>query len=268
VCLGFKKKYFGGQDMSENTDVVQILWTGGWDSTYRVISLVESGYLVQPHYIMDPARPSRFLEVETIAKISNILNQDFGNRVLDLKVVDLDSIHVPVEVSKSYDQIRSQCFVGSQYKWLAAYTLINELDALELAIHKDDRACDVVSSFIVKNYQGSHVLGTDAPVEIKAIFGRFSYPIIDMTKSDMKNNLVSSISKEVMALTWFCHTPAFGRYPCGHCNPCIYTAKEGLINRLPWHAKIRYHIRLYPRLKDILIKYPKLHSFFIKLKRT
>lgn len=35
-----------------------LLWTGGWDSTFRVLQLLLcSRDAVQPHYIIDPERP-------------------------------------------------------------------------------------------------------------------------------------------------------------------------------------------------------------------
>ncbi|NMT63798.1 hypothetical protein [Marinobacter orientalis] len=247
-------------------NTVDILWTGGWDSTFRVIGLLESGYTVNPHYLVDPGRPSGEVEIKTISEIKDILNSEYGNRILDLKTVHVESIPISNEISDAFDQIRKQHFIGSQYKWLAAYALKNDFEFLELSIHKQDHACEVISEFVLEDSCGRFVLGKNAPLAVRKIFEKFSYPIIDKSKSDMKNELPSEISKRVMALTWFCHTPAFGRYPCGHCNPCIYTAKEGLIERLPWHAKIRFYIRIYPRLKNILVKFPKINSALLKFK--
>lgn len=246
--------------------IIDIFWTGGWDSTFRVLSLVESGYKVRPHYIVDPGRPSRKLELQTISKITDILNRAYGDRILDLKVSDLESIYIPNDIADSYDQIRNKYFVGSQYKWLAAYASINNIEFLELAIHKDDRAFEIISDYVVEDAKGRFILGEGAPLPLMKIFQRFSYPIVYMSKSDMKDEAHTDIAKKVMALTWFCHTPAFGGYPCGHCNPCIYTAKEGLIERLPWHAKVRFYIRIYPRLKSVLAKFPKIHNALLKLK--
>lgn len=246
--------------------IIDIFWTGGWDSTFRVLSLVQSGYKVRPHYIIDSGRPSRNLELETISKITEILNREYGDRILDLKKSHLESIHIPSDISDSYEQIRNKHFLGIQYKWLAAYTSINNLECLELAIHKDDRAFELISDYVVEDAKGRFILGGNSPLPLTKIFKRFSYPIVYMSKSDMRNETHTEVAKKVMGLTWFCHTPAFGRYPCGHCNPCIYTAKEGLIERLPWHAKVRFYIRIYPRLKSILAKFPKIHSALLKLK--
>lgn len=253
--------------MAEENDVTDILWTGGWDSTFRVIRLVESGYQVRPHYIVDPGRPSKGLELKTISRITEILNNVYEGRVLELQTTDLESIPVPRGVSDAFDEIRKGQFVGDQYNWLAAYTITNDLDCLELSVHKDDRACELIADFIVEDSSGSFRIGPQAPLPIRQIFGRFSYPLFYMSKSDMKNALHSEVARRVMALTWFCHTPTLGRYPCGHCNPCIYTAQEGLIERLPWHARLRYHCRVYPRLKDILIKFPQIHSALLSTVR-
>ena len=45
------------------TKPINLFWTGGWDSTYRLLYLliVEKKY-VQPYYIIDLTRKSEFIE--------------------------------------------------------------------------------------------------------------------------------------------------------------------------------------------------------------
>ena len=64
--------------------------------------------------------------------------------------------------------------------------------------------------------------------------------------------------EDVMKLTWFCHRPRRGQ-PCGTCNPCIYTIEEGLGERVPMSGRLRYHLRVIPRVRHWLTRHPDLY---------
>lgn len=56
--------------MQSQDNIVNLLWTGGWDSTFRLLELLEhTGQTIQPHYIVDPGRPSFKLEMKQMAEI-------------------------------------------------------------------------------------------------------------------------------------------------------------------------------------------------------
>ncbi len=53
---------------------VHVLWSGGWESTYRVLDLVFTEQaVVQPHYIVDINRPSSLHELRTMASIKHAI---------------------------------------------------------------------------------------------------------------------------------------------------------------------------------------------------
>ncbi|MEM2293044.1 MAG: hypothetical protein QXX41_07180, partial [Nitrososphaerota archaeon] len=54
--------------MSHNTDAeVNLFWTGGWDSTFRLLYLVfVKKKSVQPFYIVDTGRPSTLHELRAM----------------------------------------------------------------------------------------------------------------------------------------------------------------------------------------------------------
>jgi hypothetical protein len=63
----------GGYD--SQMDVINLLWTGGWDPTYRLLELLLiEDQMVRPHYIVDP-------ECESIA--NEIIT--FGDRINDVQ---------------------------------------------------------------------------------------------------------------------------------------------------------------------------------------
>ena len=56
------------------TSPINLLWTGGWDSTFRLLDLVLiKKKTVQPHYILDPDRLSTGMELKTMKDIKWVL---------------------------------------------------------------------------------------------------------------------------------------------------------------------------------------------------
>ena len=82
--------------------------------------------------------------------------------------------------------------------------------------------------------------------------------LFDMTKRHMQAEARLSGFDDLMNLTWFCHRPRKGA-PCGTCNPCIYTIEEGLGERVPLAGRVRYHLRVVPRLRRWLTRHPDLY---------
>ena len=54
---------------------IKILWTGGWDSTFRVIELSRKNVVIQPIYVLDSGRKSTDYELKAIDKIIQDLNK-------------------------------------------------------------------------------------------------------------------------------------------------------------------------------------------------
>ncbi|NRR75753.1 hypothetical protein HRD57_10360 [Tetragenococcus halophilus] len=72
-----------------------ILWTGGWDSTFRVLSLVIlQNKEVQPYYIIDPGRASNEVELLTMEKIKKEVVRKFPNtKGLIKKTISKDGLN-------------------------------------------------------------------------------------------------------------------------------------------------------------------------------
>ena len=60
--------------MADKTEAANLFWTGGWDSTFRLLQLVvEQGRLVQPYYIIDPNRLSLRHEIKAMSDIEQAI---------------------------------------------------------------------------------------------------------------------------------------------------------------------------------------------------
>ena len=62
----------------QERQLIHLFWTGGFDSTYRLLEIVlEKKLPVQPHYLIDSARLSTRIEINTIRKIKQILFEKY-----------------------------------------------------------------------------------------------------------------------------------------------------------------------------------------------
>lgn len=224
---------------------VNLLWTGGWDSTFRLLSLViAENRIVQPHYIVDVARQSSILEMATMGKIKACLDmKDVGYRVLPIKVVPLYDITIDKVFSEAHSRLKLRSHLGSQYAWLASYARSCGIDDLELSIHQDDTA-EVFVRDSVESVHGNWKLSDAADRDVQTLFGNVRFPLLRLSKLHMKDIAREQGFLDMLELSWFCHQPVADK-PCGRCNPCRYTIEEGMSYRFPRRALWRHRI---PRL--------------------
>lgn len=215
-----------------------LLWTGGWDSTYRLleITLIHNAP-VQPHYLLDPRRPSSSKELETIELIRQLL-VGRGVQLPELLVTPITEVPPQAVNSLRFGALRSQAPIGIQYEWLSNYAIGAGL-ILELSVHEDDRAAVFLKDHVhrVDDEAGGYwELLTDVsdPLEL---FRAFRFPILNLTKLEMERRADEAGFGDVMELTWFCHSPKGGQ-PCGSCLPCQFTIEEGLGRRIPLRNRI------------------------------
>ncbi len=232
-----------------------VLWTGGWDSTFRLLQLaVVRERAVQPHYVIDTRRPSTLHELRAIHAIREGLaeiSSDAARRVAPMHIVSIHDIAPDAAVSSRYARLRQRAPLGSQYDWLARYVRQFGLRGLELCIHVDDKAEAFVRGHVERHESsdgdGWWALGPGAAADPDlALFADYRFPLLRASKTEMRDQARSQGLLPLMLRTWFCHTPQ-GDAPCGRCNPCVYTVEEGLAERLPASALRRYRLGLARR---------------------
>ena len=228
-----------------------VLWTGGWDSTFRLLQLaLVRERAVQPHYVIDTGRPSTLHELRAIQSIRAglaELSADAARRVAPTHIVSIHDIAPDAAVSSRYARLRARAPLGSQYDWLARYVRQFGLRGLELCIHVDDRAESFVRPHVElrqsRDGDGWWVLGPSAAADPDlALFADYRFPLLRASKVEMRDMARTQGLLPLMLRTWFCHSPQ-GDVPCGRCNPCVYTVDEGLAERLPAAAMRRYRLR-------------------------
>lgn len=232
----------------EPKTTVNILWTGGWDSTFRVVQLSEMDVIVQPYYLLC-GRNSEEYELGAISKITELIRNRSSTACIlrDVTTVAVNESEYNQDISDSYNAMTRVRKFGIQYDWLAR--LAREVNGLELTIHKDDKAVSVIDEFgKVKKMHDNDIgdffvldRGNSTP-DAQKVFGNFRFPLLEYTKVSMKEEAEAGGFMDIMNQTWFCYFPVDNE-PCGVCNPCIYTIDEGLGYRFGKAAMKRYRAR-------------------------
>ena len=241
----------------EEKRTVRIFWTGGYDSTFRVVQLSQKDVNIAPYYLKFH-RQSTPYELEAMEKITNLLNQNPKTKCTfsPLQIIDAEEEYiVDPDIQQAYKRIRKTMYVGSQYVKLATYVLNHP--GIELSVHKDDKAIAVIKTHGKLKKIEDEETGTyyvvdqeNSSEDVNTVFGNFCFPLPEITKLQMKQWYIENGYEDVMNSTWFCHKPRNGM-PCGVCHPCQYTIEEGMKDRLPKRALMRYYIKCSPMSKAV-----------------
>lgn len=242
-------------------DLQHLLWTGGWDSTFRLLMLLlVEKRPVQPHYVFNESkRRSMAGERRAMQRIREMLDDrwpEAAARLLPTIETPLRNIAAASNVAQSYERCLHHAFIGGQYEWLARCCRERGVGGTELAIHRDDKAREMLEPIIGADRATlDPKFAGDARYEL---FKYFRFPLFDISKVEMRAAAVRNGFQDLMNETWFCHKPRNGQ-PCGVCNPCIYTIEEGLGDRVPLAGRIRYKLRVVPRVFHWLARHPALY---------
>lgn len=242
--------------MKDTGETVHLLWTGGWDSTYRLLYLLSQGRQVQPHYIIDPGRPSSDCELramEAICARINMTTEKLPGTLLPTEISGKRSSVQSKKVQEAYNAIVKKMYIGDQYMWLADYCESRGIEGMEIGVEENPIILKAVNSV---GYPYSEV------------FGKFCFPILSTSKLEMKEWAEATGTLPIMELTWFCHRPTAKGEPCGRCHPCEVTIMGGMDYRLPLRSRIRYYFRVLPRLRSFVKKFPGFYYLLYCLKHN
>lgn len=222
-----------------------ILWTGGWDSTFQLLQLLlVERKQVTPFYLLDENRQSTGIEIRTRMHIKQMLmkiDPQVGELLQPTRFFAVSDLAPDSEITGAYQSIIEDEFIGGQYDWFARYCKQHEIADMQLCIHLDDRAHHIVDRIVRKSADDSRGgVQIDPKYEDRSeykVFRYFTYPIFNLSKVQMSDIAKQQGWEEIMGMTWFCHNPKKMK-PCGVCNPCLYTIEEGFGWRIPKNRQI------------------------------
>lgn len=254
--------------MDNQNEIVNLLWTGGWDSTYRLVELSRTNQVIQPIYVYGNGRKSEHYEIKAMEKILGMLktkNETIAE-ILPIEYVHIDSIKFNEEISQAFYNIKNEIHLGMQYEWLPCLAL--EYPNLEIGIEKappqQSGAINAITNYGKMDYieeLDTHQLNIEKSTnDLSLLFKNLRFPIIDKDGNDMINNIKNWGYEDVMENVWMCFTPIFGE-PCGTCNPCKSKMETGMEFLLTSNSIKRYKNRNnnLSKKKDDLLKFISRH---------
>lgn len=234
--------------MSDPTAIHQVLWTGGWDSTFRVAELVlVHGRAVQPWYVADPERRTTEREIEVMADLAHRMRQvdpDAGRLLLPVRIVALADLPPDEAVSASAQRVGAQYPMGAQYGWLPRLVPLAGWQVLEFSHENDGRYKFVPLASFRRNPAPApddwFVVDESAcDADRYRVFGGFRYPVLDVTKRQMAQRARSGGFEAILDQAWSCRWPTLRGTPCGQCSPCRQIREAGLTDRVPPDTAVR-----------------------------
>ncbi len=233
---------------------ITLLWTGGWDSTFRLLQLVEDADVpIQPLYLVDEHRSSTPREIDTMRTIRSMVEDRCPKAREQILPTDYGSYRATTMEShyrEMWEALKERGRVGMQYPILASHAEQNGIERMELSIEATTGTASILESKVEprETRVGEvYVL----PREISApesMFARFAFPLLGYTKLDMKKEAERRGWMPVLQKTWFCFNPTFG-LPCGKCQPCKIARKEGMAHRVGWAGPLLASVfRANPRV--------------------
>lgn len=236
------------EHLRNDPNIVHVLWTGGWDSTYRIVELSRMEVSILPVYCCDPERESTPEEKKCMLRILEALSAREETRAhfFPLQLIDVSAIPENKEITAAHAVLAEECGLGRQYEWLAR--LAHKYPGLEIGTDRRAQALPTgCRATIMKN--GGFTLENGIPVinreeaseECKLVLGNFHFPLADITETEMLENIRAWGYEDIMKLSWFCHAPLNGQ-PCGMCTPCRHKMENDMAFLLPEKAQQRYHL--------------------------
>lgn len=231
---------------------VNLLFTSGWDSTFRFLQLCQYEIEIQPIYIIDRERRSNTIEQSQIAKIIKEAKKRFKATINDVIFYEWNWILETCaneSISNAFDILHSKYNIGTQYRIFALLThylgdekyecaVVHQYHGkVEDAIVGEGKLGIIEAGIIPERYCVESVDGDD---NVYKVFCNIIFPVIKLTKKDEEQIARENGWMDIMQLTWFCFAPIKGK-PCGLCSPCDDAMNTGMEWRMPAISRWRYH---------------------------
>ncbi len=202
--------------------VHNVLWSGGFDSTYRVCEIIAgTSDTVRPVYLVDSERFSLANELAAMARARFALESRFGcgERLLPIEMYLKDDFPPSPEVKEAFSAVTRRARAGSQYPWLAQFSIDmkHRYASLEICFENATESFGLQDIIFTRREDGALEMSDDAAVRV--LFGNYTFPVICLYKPAMEQKAREGGFADILALAWSCHRPVAGK-PCGACMPC------------------------------------------------
>lgn len=261
-------------DTNLQKDQINLLWTGGSDSTFQLLQLLlVYRSPVLPFYLIHVERGSTSMEIKAMKEIKNLIIKKYPHTkelLLPTQYHEVTDILPNAEITSAYESILNFTHIGNQYHWLARFCKEKKIKDMQLSVERPIKSKEndwdaVLDKMLIKDVINSQsVYRFDSKNKNSDIFKMFKYfvlPIRKFTKVQINEISIEKGWEKIMDKTWFCHNPTRNKKPCGICSPCQQKINSGLGRKVPLiqHVKFLYYSKiLWPfkaLTKSILIQF-------------
>jgi len=189
--------------------MIDLAWTGGYDSTYRLLELLEAGKEVRTHYLgcRVDGRESVGSEIETIRALEAALREKYGNRPDPCAIV-WEMPEMP-DIERQFDAVNRRIglrnALGAQYLALAGYAEQKGID-LEVCAEPGGR---------MQRY-----LDSGAPRSERTWMRRLTFPLLRRSKGEMMAWAEDRGMSRYLLASHTCRHPPALLTACGDCEMC------------------------------------------------
>jgi hypothetical protein len=230
-------------DLKKSGNPIKLLWTGGWDSTFRLCELIKlKKVCVQP--------------ISTMYKIRSMLarkDETAEGMILPTYFFSVQDVGINKRITEKYLNLKAIYHLGGQYDWLARFIEQHDVTDLELCVDRCEVHTNSGLFYLLqktecltenKDHAGKYYKIVENPKDSNlSLFRGMKFPILHLSKKDMKEIAQKEGFLDILNETWFCHRPTKRLKPCGTCNPCLVTIEEGMRYRFTKSALLRASIR-------------------------
>lgn len=237
--------------------IIHILWTGGLDSTFRVVELSRRNCVIQPHYLLTGRKNIKH-ELKAISKITSILKKDKRTlaNILPLETFSKNNLEEFSDISLAWELLKDKKnFKSGQYHLLARYARQKQLKMeMGLQFSENGTVVKVLDETVLMDCPGNDEVRMIDPEKGSrewaslTIFKDFLFPksLYHKTKIEEIEELKNQGYSEVLKNVWTCFSPVFGM-PCGHCFACRSAKKEGAGMMIPFLGNLLGGMQLHSK---------------------
>lgn len=231
---------------SDKNPPVLLLWTGGWDSTFRLLYLLlVERRSVQPVYVIDYERRGRWAEMAAMNRIIEKVSARIPEgAVLFPRKMFVRQDYPDIEDLKNrYDHLVENTRVGSQYYWLAVVAELEGLLGAELCMPKHEMPSGLQDLIFLGIEENEPRLRSSWEAEL---FKYWSFPCLTIEKKEMRKIAEKYGFMDILRMRWFCFNPFNGK-ACGKCRPCRIaqeeSATDGIVFVTPFERWVSRKLR-------------------------
>ena len=210
-----------------NKERIELLWSGGWDSTFMLCKLAwENEAKIQPYYL-DIDRPGRKEEHRAMRQIMAVLKtkKDLKGKILPVKVIPRKFFTPDEDVDRAWRKYRGEPYsIGSQQALLAEFAKKHkgicwgQERYLETPGHMTRLLLDKGGMHFTEDGIG-YFVKEEADPDVYTLFGNLVCPVAKYSEPMMLEAIREHGYEDVFEHIHFCYYPIDGK-PCGMCLPC------------------------------------------------